>query len=501
MTPAAIVAGIRAAISGYRVPRFVGVLIVVVIVSVGPAAPVSAQVVDEQPQQPQEAQPGLGDELYPPTSYSTDVDQGIVPVGNYDIGCANDGFIVDVICVTVGLATSTLFSIGSAIVAVSVWLLEAATGFALEDALIDAATTLADLLDTRILGPMRIAHLGLVTSALYMGWQFLRGRLGVGAGEYAISLVVLAVLIHVSTGPGFGAAVSATTRAAGGISAEIVTLAAGTDGTGEVSDQIGTALMAGFVRDPYDVINWGRLLAGTECEAARNRALQTGPHGVDDYPRQLMEAAGCNAEAEFNRDASFGRLVGALLHVVVAVAALILLLVTALTLVVAKGMTLFLIALLPVALYAGLFPGAGRALLWHWVSALVRVVALVVVMGLFLALLVAGLTGLLALERGMWERFLIIIFFMAVMWVGRSQLVDLSSKFADSTLRRLEGASIGGSHGSSWVPPYQAGGLTGLGVTQTVKQSATEIPRQPRINGQTPTAVAVATWRKYRGAS
>ncbi len=98
----------------------------------------------------------------------------------------------------------------------------------------------------------------------------------------------------------------------------------------------------------------------------------------------------------------------------------------------------------------------------------------------------------------MWERFLIIIFFMAVMWVGRSQLVELSSKFADSTLQRLEGASIGGSHGSAWVPPYQAGGLTGLGVTQTVKQRAAEIPR---INGQTPTAVAVAAWRKYRGAS
>ncbi len=498
MTPAAIVAGIRSAIFGHPVPRLVGVLIAGVILSVGPAPPVSAQVIDEQPQQQQEAQPGLGDELHPPTSYPTDVDDGIVPIGNYDIGCANDGFIVDVGCAILGTLTSTFFSIGSTIVAVSVWLLEAATSFTLEEALTDTATTIADLLDTRFLGPMRIAHLGLVASALYMGWQFLRGRFGVGAGEYAISLVVLAVLIHVSTGPGFGAVVSAVTHTAGGISGEIVTLAAGTDGSGEVSDRVGTALMAGFVRDPYDVINWGRLLAGTECEAARNQALQAGPHGVDDYPRQLMEESGCDAEAEYNREASGGRLIGAILHVVVAIAALILLLVTALTLVVAKGMTLFLIALLPVALYAGLFPGAGRALLWHWVSALVRVVALVVAMGLFLALLVAGLTGLLGLERGMWERFLIIIFFMAVMWVGRSQLVELSAKFADSTLQRLEGASIGGSHGSAWVPPYQAGGLTGLGVTHTVKQRAAEIPR---INGQTPAAVAVATWRKYRGAS
>lgn len=498
MTPPSLATRIRAAIPHHPMPRLAAALTVIVILSVGPAIPVSAQVHDDQPQLQVETQPGLGDELHPPTSYSTDVDDGIVPIGNYDIGCANDGFILDWGCAISGTLTSLFFSIGSMIVAVSVWLLQAATSYALEDALADTASAIADLLDARILGPMRIAHLGLVASALYMGWQFMRGRIGVGAGEYAISLVVLAVLIHISTGPGFGAAVSVTTHTAGGISAEIVTLAAGTGGSGEVSDRVGTALLAGFVRDPYDVINWGRPLAGTGCEAARNQALQTGPHGVDDYPRRLMEEAGCHAEAEYNREPSDGRLIGAILHVVVAIAALILLLITALTLVVAKGMTLFLIALLPIALYAGLFPGAGRALLWHWVSALVRVVALVIAMGLFLALLVAGLTGLLGLERGMWERFLIIIFFMAVMWVGRSQLVELSSKFADSTLQRLEGASIGGSHGSSWVPPYQSGGLTGLGVTHTVKQRAAE---NPRFNGQTPTAIAVATWRKYRGAS
>ena len=202
MIPALSVSGIRSAISGHPMPRLVWALTVIVILSVGPAAPVSAQVHDDQPQQQQEAQPKLGDELHPPTSYSTDVDDGIVPIGNYDIGCANDGFIVDVGCAILGTATSTFFSVGSAIVAVSVWLLEAATSFTLEDALSDTATTIADLLDTRFLGPMRIAHLGLVASALYMGWQFLRGRIGVGAGEYAISLVVLAVLIHVSTGPG-----------------------------------------------------------------------------------------------------------------------------------------------------------------------------------------------------------------------------------------------------------------------------------------------------------
>ncbi len=443
----------------------------------------------------------LGEELYPPTEYPTDAGRGIVPIGRYDIGCANDGFVGDVGCVTVGTATNLVFSVGKLLVAVAIWLLEAATGFVVEATLTDAATAVADLLDTRVLGAMRLSHLGLVVSALYMGWQFLRGQVGLGAGEFALTLVVFAVLVHITTGPGFGGAVTGAMRTAGGISAEIVSLAADTDRSVEVSEKVGGALIAGFVRDPYDTINWGQPLEGTPCAAARNRALASGPHGFDDEPRLLMAEAGCDAQAAFNAEATVSRLVGALLYLTVAVAALALFLITAFTLVVAKGMALFLIALLPIALYAGLFPGAGRSLLWHWVAALVRVVALVIVMGVFLALLVTGLTGLLAVAGGLWTRFLLVIFFMAVMWVGRRQLVDMSGRIADSTLRHLEGARIGGGHGAAWIRPYQAGGLTGLGITHTVREAMADLPARPRRPTRAAplqTAVAVTTWSPRR---
>ena len=47
-------------------------------------------------------------------------------------------------------------------------------------------------------------------------------------------------------------------------------------------------------------------------------------------------------------------------------------------------------------------------------------------------MLVAGLNGLLDVTGGLWTRFLLVIFFMAVMAVGRRQLLDISSRFADS---------------------------------------------------------------------
>jgi hypothetical protein len=441
----------------------------------------------------------LGGDLYPPSEYPTDPASGIVPIGNYDIGCDNGGFLGDVTCMTVGVATNLVFSLGKLLVAGSVWLLSAAIGFTLEAALTDAATSLADLLDARLLGPMRLSHLGLVVSALYMGWQFLRGRIGLGAGEFALSLIILAVLIHISTGSGFGATVNDAVNATSSVSAEIVSLASDTSAEG-AADRVSTGLLAGFVRDPYDTINWGRPLNGTVCETARNQALETGPHGSDVQPRQFMSAAGCQAEADFNSTATVGRLVGGFLYLIVAVAALLLLVITALSLVVAKGLVLFLIALLPIALYAGVFPGAGRSLLWHWVASLVRVLALIIVMGIFLAILIVGLTGLLAIPGGMWERFLLVVFFMAVMWVGRRQLVDISSRFADSTLHRLDAARLGGAHGAAWIRPYQAGGLTGLGVTTTLRETSNELPqhyppvKKPGVGSAA--AKAATTWAK-----
>ncbi len=479
----------RSSVLDGRIWIVVWVLVLLAIAGVAGAPPVEAQTGGD-------ADTELGGDLYPPTGYPTDESRGIVPIAHYDIGCANDGFMGDITCITVGTATNLVFSIAKLLVALAIWLLEAATGFMIEAALTDAATAIADLLDNRVLGVMRLSHLGLVVSALHMGWQFLRGRFGAGAGEFALTLIVFAVLVHVSTGPGFGGAVTGAMRTAGGISSEIVSLAADTDRGASVSDRVGGALMVSFVRDPYDTLSWGQLLDGTSCEVARNQALASGPHGFDDTPRQFMTVAGCGDQASFNAEATVSRLVGALLYLVIAVAALTLFLITAFTLVVAKGMALFLIALLPIALYAGLFPGAGRSLLWHWVTALIRVLALIIAMGVFLALLITGLTGLLGVAGDLWTRFLLVIFFMAVMWVGRRQLVDISSRFADSTLRRLEGAQIGGSHGAAWIRPYQAGGLTGLGITHTVNESMAEIPSRPHRSRRSGSALAASAWQK-----
>ncbi len=88
---------------------------------------------------------------------------------------------------------------------------------------------------------------------------------------------MFAVLVHVTTGPGFGGAVTGAMGTAGGISAEIVSLAADSDRCADVSAQLGGALMARFVRDPYDTISWGQLLEGTGLRPRSQPGVGVGP--------------------------------------------------------------------------------------------------------------------------------------------------------------------------------------------------------------------------------
>jgi hypothetical protein len=96
----------------------------------------------------------------------------------------------------------------------------------------------------------------------------------------------------------------------------------------------------------------------------------------------------------------------------------------------------------------------------------------------------------------MWTRFLLVVFFMAVMAVGRRHLLDIASRFSDSTLQRLEGNRIGGAHGAAWVRPYQAGGLTGLGVTRTIRESTAEVPTPPRRQTPQAPSIAAVAWQQ-----
>ena len=77
---------------------------------------------------------------------------------------------------------------------------------------------------------------------------------------------------------------------------------------------------------------------------------------------------------------------------------------------------------------------------------------------------------------------------------GRRQPLEIPTRSADSTLGRLEGGRVRGAHGATWIRPYQAGGLTGLGVTHTVLETTADLPALPRRKPQPAPALTAAAW-------
>ena len=229
----------------------------------------------------------------------------------------------------------------------------------------------------------------------YVAYNVLRNKAAMALGELVASVVLVAFCSFLVTHQ--AAYMKDTWKLMNEASASLLVAAEGRDPTQATSSDITTAVKSlqsqlheVFVAQPYDHINWGRSLKGTPCEGARNQALDKGPHDNDDEPREKMEDAGCDAEADFNADPSASRLGGAVLSMVASGFIAIVLSGMGLTVVASKFVALLLFAMAPfIGLFAA-FPGAGRRWGWLWLTTLVQSVVAVVGMSFLLSVLLIG---------------------------------------------------------------------------------------------------------------
>ena len=186
------------------------------------------------------AQQQQGD-LGPPDVINEAPDMGVFRLGSYDIGCSNGGVFGNFDCMAFGTVTNMLFLLGRSIVGAGMWVLKTAVGFGIEESLVDAATSIANALDTQILGPVGLGTLGLMAVGVYMGWKFLRGQVSRGAGELVVSLIVAGVLAYVATGPGYGGAVVEGVNGAATIAGAMVVLSTDSADADSAADAINCA--------------------------------------------------------------------------------------------------------------------------------------------------------------------------------------------------------------------------------------------------------------------
>jgi hypothetical protein len=232
--------------------------------------------------------------------------------------------------------------------------------------------------------------------------------------------------------------------------------------------QTQAAIHRAFVEQPYDHINWGHELTGP-CAEARDRIVALGPHDADDYPRNQMGKAGCDAERDFNHDPNGTRMLAALLTATASIVVGFLLIAVGLTVVVAKFATLLLFALAPFAVLTVVLPGSGRRLFWLWAMAIAQAIAAVVGMAFLLALLLQSLTELFKLTGGvsMIERFMLLLLLVLLLAATRRRILSSTQSAAGRLADNLTNARVGGG-GVPWQGPVGAQGLAFGGIDRTL---------------------------------
>ncbi|MFF9594080.1 hypothetical protein ACF1FX_33705 [Streptomyces sp. NPDC014646] len=110
------------------------------------------------------------------------------------------------------------------------------------------------------------------------------------------------------------------------------------------------------------------------------------------------------------------------------------------------------------ALIAGVLPGAGRAFLWDWASAVLHRLGQMLVSVIGLAVLILMIQAVLNPAQTDWGReltlrFLIVDILCIAAITKRKKLAERSRQVANNFRTKMTGARIGGTHGSILTPP------------------------------------------------
>jgi hypothetical protein len=389
---------------------------------------------------------------------------GRFPLSAYSIDYDEGGFTA-VSRKAVGTLTEMTFAAARWGVSVGIWLIGWAFSFGFADRLASPMAAVAGRYRAAFFVPL--VGSALMISAAYGAVQIFRGRLGRGLGEFVLSLafVVIFGTWLLSSPQGFlGGSFRLTAQLAGSVSnVAMAEPAAGCEAPQGSFDvprldaavaPLTAQIQESFVQKPYELLEWGAPVPDA-CAPYRDAVLSAGPGGDRNALVAGMNRPGCAALYRFNRDPSTERLGVAVLVVIAAGVLVTSLSLVAGSVVLAQVVAVGLIALTPFAALAGALPGAGRAAMWHWATALLRALATIVVMSVFLTFLLLASDALLSSTRG--DSLLVqmaVLNMVAMIGISlRHRLAQSGRRAASGVGRRLERARPG-----VWAPAMIAPG-------------------------------------------
>ena len=334
-----------------------------------------------------------------------------------------------------------------AYVAISIWLIDWVLSFDWLDTVASPMLSLGDNL-TLIVDKFGLVPTLLTITAIASVLWMARGRWVLGIFELLLSLIIASLAVGALANPvglvagndgmliqarDFGLAVSS------GLVNDGDTNSSSDDMRTEVS----ATLADTFIRQPTQMINFGRVVDGSDCENEWEDVVKDGPYGLDDDVRSAM--GDCDDEMKDvadNPNSAMAMSAGVLFP-----AAFIVLLFAAIlsgTVLVAGVQALYRGLKLVLDLVLGLLPGSARGTLWmsiaDLVMALVTVVFSVVFLTAYLLLIQAVFaSGGTARMQTFFFVDILLIVGIVVYWRGRARIKAAADRLAQVLATRPGG--------------------------------------------------------------
>ncbi|GAA1435932.1 hypothetical protein GCM10009616_34420 [Microlunatus lacustris] len=231
-----------------------------------------------------------------------------------------------------------------------------------------------------------------ITAVVAVGWMA-RGRYATGIWELAMALLIATLATGVFAQPvhliaGDNGLIMKAQQAGLELAGELAT---GQNGDSLSPDQLRKQMIGQmvdtFVRQPAQMINFGRVLDGGKCEKAYNDVVRDGPYGLEDDIRDEVDS--CDSDlGDYANEPSAGMATGAFMFEPASAIILIFVVVLAGSVIAAAVYAMFLALKTIVVLVTGLLPGGARGSLFMTIAetaiALLIIVFTNVFLGVFL---------------------------------------------------------------------------------------------------------------------
>lgn len=380
---------------------------------------------------------------------------------------------------------SGLFSLVRVVVGLECWLIHWAYTFPLVQAVSAQAQQLSDAYRTDVIGPLQLPGLLLAWAVAVCGVMLLRGKTGRAFGELCLTFVIVAVatagLLRPDVILGSGGLLDQTHQA--GLQVAAITTDHGAPppanvDANNISAPLQTTLTSTFVVQPYQLLQFGRLIPpGDRAYAAYRAAVQDGPYNTDPHAdggpascsglwgpglKVCQDADQGNSRSYTDLSAAFSRVdpgiaayvqppswdrvIGTLLLLFAVLVVGLMVVAMVLAMFAAQFADAALASCAYPALIWAIMPGPSRAVLWRWVGSFVSSVLVMFAATVFLPLFGVAVTAFLADAGDDLVTRLAMVDLLAVAALGfHRRLMAGAGQIGARLANRLRWARIGGS--------------------------------------------------------